>query len=233
MKILTENTSKTLLGLNQSITKVSFTISLIFTILQICDVVVYNILILTLMLGNENNKWKFSIFEISLFLSIFHLIYAFLSTLINSILVKWFIKSVPKLNFLFKLFTALSSFISVIIPLYDYQFLKSKENKNEEMYSSVFILMTLILARNLCLTVVLTCYNLLVFNISNSAVKDKIQTFQKYLSSMFRGVFSILSCFIYNYFLYDYMYNLLLLGAVPIGFLIVNFVLVKSFNKIV
>jgi hypothetical protein len=233
LKILTENTSKSLLGINENISKLSFSISMIFSFLQICDVVVYNIFLLNLILPDDagiKNK-NFSILEISFYLAMFHFIYSLISTLIYSLLVKWFIKSLSKLNFLFKLFTVVSCILSLFVFMYDYQYMKSKEYIFT--YSSFYLFIGLILLRNLCLTVILTCYNLLVYNIPNTTVKDKIQTFQKYFSFLFRGVFLIFSCFAYDYFVNDYISILILLGAIPTGFLIVNWVLLKKLNNII
>lgn len=233
LKILTENTSKSLLGNTDNISKLSFSISMIFSFLQICDVVVYNIFLLNLILPEDagiKNK-SFSIFEISFYLAMFHLIYSLISTFIYSLLVKWFMKNLSKLSFLFKLFTVVSCILSLFVFMYDFQYMKSKEYTF--MYSSFYLFMGLILLRNLCLTVILTCYNLLVYNIPNTKIKDKIQTFQKYFSFLFRGVFLIFSCFAYDYFVDDYISILILLGVIPCGFLIVNWVLLKKLTSII
>ncbi len=253
IKILNESNSH-----NQSYTMTSkitdidkwdnFKISFIFSSLQICDAILYVLLLfelyglnnLNIEKNRPNNSNKISkspnttaniqsIQSISLSLSIYHLIFAIFFPIINSFILKKFFDSVKSLNKIFIYFTIISGLITCLIfTLNIFRHLQILVIANE--YENLYLICS-ILIRNICLTAVLTSYNLLIYNIKEPSVKEKIQSFLYYLSYLLRGLFIIISFYIYS--LMNDFIILILLCCIPMGLLWMNICFLRTLNKVI
>jgi hypothetical protein len=209
-----------------------FKISLIYTNLQICDIVLYNIFFLNLTFKlnlNPKFEWEENIYNIiivSSALALYHLIYTMLMPAINSQIVKIGMKSNKKANTVFKMFIYVSLILMVIFHLVDYSL-------SYLGLINLIVLMSLLILRNLALTVVLICYNVMVLKISQSQVKEKINLFQNYFSLSLRTISGMICCFFYVYFIDNYLMIAICLGCIPLLLLVSNLKLIKNLMDLV
>ncbi len=187
-------------------------ISSIFTILQICDIILNNIFLLTLLLNT-----KFSMFEISSYLAALHFAYTIITFVFYS----------DKINDRnirnFKVYSFISILFTIVLIVYLYYI-----SDYDDL--SMIILAGLTLFRNVSLTKVLSNYNIAVFNLPNPKIKDKINTHKSYISMILRSVFSLVTCIVFTYFTAKNMFMLLALGFVQVLLLCVNLVLIGSIS---
>jgi hypothetical protein len=203
-----------------------FKISSIFTILQVSDIILYNVFFLNLAFTLNPKNSSDNIFLISTAMGLYHLIYTLLLPVVNTQILKMGMRSNKKAVLFFKIFILISIGLYSTFLVLDYLL-------SEKGLTYVIVLMSVLVIRNLSLTVVLICYNVLVLKISQSQVKEKINNLQNYFSLLIRTIFGTISFVIYLYFADNYQIIAITLGVVPIGLLVSNLRLVKNLTDIV
>lgn len=203
-----------------------FKISSIFTILQVSDIILYNVFFINLAFKLNPKNSSYNIFQISTALGLYHLIYTLLLPAVNTQVLKMGMRSNKKAVLFFKIFILISIGIYSAFLVLDYLL-----SKNGLTY--VIVLMSVLVIRNLSMTVALICYNVLVLKISQSQFKEKINNLHNYFSLFIRTIFGTMSFVIYLYFVDNYILIAIILGVVPIGLLVSNLRLVKNLTDII
>ena len=201
---------------NNNIFKMNF----IFSIIQICEVVLYNLFVLILFTQREKRGFGMGITEIALIISGLYVIYFVTVALIN-----WKINNLSynnKKHSLYVIFQ-ITMFIAAIIGLFfplniilinDFKtfhndftkpslFTSINYHKDSGFIysllevSSILISCFLFLIRNIMLTISINCYNILISKTENIVFKINVNNYNSYLSNLFKSIFGFLTCIFY------------------------------------
>ena len=200
----------------------SFKISLIFTFIQISDVILYNSYFVLLVLPKEYSGYGYGIFDIAYYLTVFHLIYSLLIPIIYKLIIKN-VKTNNKSVFWFKIFSLVALLFSIVFYANSYYYRNNRLN----ISVSLFIL------RNLALMGSSTCYNIMIVKIPDSEYRDKLGSYHNYFSFLMRALFGIILCYIIVYFndLLELIY--IIITILMIFLLLINYKLINVLNELI
>ncbi len=228
----------------------------IFTFIQVSEIIIYNLFLLLLFTNTNYNGFGLGITNIAMIFSVLHFLYSLSSHFINNKLFDLSYSNRGAINFFLQFSIIISALISILFPLNVILFKEHStnslySNKQTELLRSInynkeikieissnFLRLTisccLFLLRNICLSVSMICYNILVSRIDNNSLKEKVNFYNSYLSNLCKTICGFVSCLLYYIIIYKLQepYYFFLLSITSGVLLIFSFWISKGFSDI-
>ena len=209
------NPMKTSIEFNDNQKLVSpFKMSILFTLIQVCDVILYNIIFIFIINCNKN---KDNILDIAYSMTIFHLPFSILLPILNKFIFEKF--KIVRIKQYYTLFLISVLIISNLILILIY----SKCTIIE------FIMLTLVI-RNLLLSFIITVYNIIVIKVCYSEYRDRLNRYHNYMSFIVRSIVGLIICYVSIEFNNQVLY---IYAGAGIGNIILTYIIFKLFNLLI
>jgi hypothetical protein len=199
-----------------------FKISLIFCTIQVSDILLYNILLLSLVLPKDLSGYELDIMGLSIYLILFHLVYSLVIPLSNGLLLSNS-KTLSRILLNYRILYIIAFSVSLWF-LANY--------KLEYPFKYIVQVVSLIL-KSITMMGMLTSYNLLVIKIPNNRFKDKLTGYQNFFALVVRAISGCLISFIFVYF--NTQLTMILVGVAifTVLILLLNYYLFKKLFELI